>query len=299
MKLLYRGECSKCSRTQLTPCAGLAPTTLRLTARHLHFSGLLIIAIYRLISATCGGSSSQQNCGDYPQLPTILNQSPHKIPHSELRTNFRLRSSRLDTISNTDRLRLMRSYSMAGALPRVCLGVVRRDYSSQSPHSVPQGARMRWESLLQPGASPGTGAGRRHRARILQARPSSDRGQRGCREPQRSRIQALPYLPARSMAKLAETTLFPSQRWEAETRIIPPLRYPSNGILPSLSGRALEPSPGKRAGPDGRSCCFIRSLFHCNDQRVIAPLLHQSQPSLDEQAPACQSALQPVASQSS
>ena len=227
MKLLYRGECSKCSRTQLTPCAWLAPTTLRLTARHLHFSGLLIIAIYRLISATCGGSSSQQNCGDYPQLPTILKESPHKIPHSELRTNFRLRSSRLDAISNTDRLRLMRSYSMAGALPRVCLGVVRRDYSSQSPHSVPQGARMRWESLLQPGASPGTGAARRHRARILQARPSSYRGQRGDRKPQWPPLQALPHLSPGGMEGLAETTLFPGRRWEEENRMIPLLRFPS------------------------------------------------------------------------
>ena len=100
----------------------LEPTTLRLTARHLHFSGLLSIAIYCLVSVTCKSSSSQANCGDYPQLPTILKESPHKIPHSELRTDFRLRSSRLDAISNTDRLRLMRSYSTASALPRVCSG---------------------------------------------------------------------------------------------------------------------------------------------------------------------------------
>jgi len=104
------------------PQVGLEPTTLRLTARYLPFSGLLIIAIYCLLSATCRSSSSQPNCGDYPQLPTILKESPHKIPHSELRTNFRLRSSRLDAISNTDRLRLMRSYSTASPLPRICSG---------------------------------------------------------------------------------------------------------------------------------------------------------------------------------
>jgi hypothetical protein len=88
--------------------------------------------------------------------------------------------------------------------PAGVLGIVRRDDSSQPPDSVPQGARMHWEGLLQPGASPATGADRQHGARILQARPSSERGQRGCREPQRSRIQEVPYLPARGMEELAE-----------------------------------------------------------------------------------------------
>jgi hypothetical protein len=72
----------------LAPQVGLEPTTLRLTARHLHFSGLLIIAIYCLLSATCGSFSSPQNCGDYPQLPTILKESPHKIPHTENKVVF-------------------------------------------------------------------------------------------------------------------------------------------------------------------------------------------------------------------
>ena len=173
----------------------LEPTTLRLTARHLHFSGLLSIAIYCLVSVTCKSSSSQANCGDYPQLPTILKESPHKIPHSELRTDFRLRSSRLDAISNTDRLRLMRSYSTASALPSVCSGNLSSGlFLPITASSVPRGARMRWEGLLQPGASLGTGAGRRHRARILQARPSSDRGQCGDRKPQWPPLQALPHL---------------------------------------------------------------------------------------------------------
>jgi hypothetical protein len=67
----------------LAPQVGLEPTTLRLTARHLHFSGLLSSALYCAFSEACGRYALQFDREDYPQLLRILRQYTHKIPHSE------------------------------------------------------------------------------------------------------------------------------------------------------------------------------------------------------------------------
>jgi hypothetical protein len=78
---------------------------------------------------------------------------------------------------------------------------------------------MRWEGLLQHGTSPGSEAGRQHGAQILQARPSSDRGQCRRREPQRSRIQALPNLSSGGMEGLAAKPLFSGWRYEERIEV--------------------------------------------------------------------------------
>jgi hypothetical protein len=65
------------------PKVGFERTTLLLTARHLHLSGLLSSALYCAFSAVCDREALDHDCGDYPLLPTILKEYPHKIPHSE------------------------------------------------------------------------------------------------------------------------------------------------------------------------------------------------------------------------
>jgi hypothetical protein len=72
----------------LAPQVGLEPTTLRLTARQVHFSLLLSSVLYCLLSAACMMSLPQRHCGDYPQLPTFLKEYTHKIPHSENAPSF-------------------------------------------------------------------------------------------------------------------------------------------------------------------------------------------------------------------
>ncbi len=67
----------------LAPQVGLEPTTLRLTARHLYFSGLLSSALYCAFSAACDQKTLDHDCGDYPQLLRILMYCTHKNPHSE------------------------------------------------------------------------------------------------------------------------------------------------------------------------------------------------------------------------
>jgi hypothetical protein len=68
----------------LAPQVGLEPTTLRLTARISQFLALLRIALYYTFSGVYSDCDLAVVCGDYPQFDTILNQSTHKSPHSEL-----------------------------------------------------------------------------------------------------------------------------------------------------------------------------------------------------------------------
>ncbi len=66
----------------MAPEVGLEPTTLRLTARLLVFSGLLIIALSCSLSSLYVGMTFHIHCGDYPEFATVLRGVPHKIPHS-------------------------------------------------------------------------------------------------------------------------------------------------------------------------------------------------------------------------
>ena len=93
--------------------------------------------------------------------------------------------------------------------PAPVLGVVRKRHPSRPSGSFPQGAGMCREGVLQSGPSPVAGSGRPQRARILRARPPSHWGQCGRREPQRPRIQALPYLSPGSVAGLAKAEIAP------------------------------------------------------------------------------------------
>jgi hypothetical protein len=66
----------------LAPEVGLEPTTLRLTAPLLVFSGLLRTTLSCSLSAIYVAMIFHIHCGGYPEFATILRGVPHKIPHS-------------------------------------------------------------------------------------------------------------------------------------------------------------------------------------------------------------------------
>jgi len=68
----------------MAPEVGLEPTTLRLTARKVHFSELPKIAISCSFSANCEERDVPCTCQNCPDFATIFKGSPYESPYSVL-----------------------------------------------------------------------------------------------------------------------------------------------------------------------------------------------------------------------